>query len=192
MMVTGMPRLKNVGGQGASWGSEVGAERRFCGKEDENMGLSVRRLWIRVFLWLRVPTPGVNDVGRCVGLEASWGVIRMADEDGGSIPNVFLINWMFSSAAARVVASRLEAAVIITSCSSNLDKEFGLILLSNSLQISPYSCSRLMKTCGLCDWSIEGIPPCRSSTMTRSKEISFCAILTFSAASSGSSVEFGY
>lgn len=53
--VTGMPFFKNVGGFGAVDATE--REDREAGREDEIIGLSVRRLWMSGFFDRRVRTP---------------------------------------------------------------------------------------------------------------------------------------
>jgi hypothetical protein len=83
MMVMGMPRLKKV-----EWGIEREGDsiglRRPGGREEDTMGLSVRRLWISGFRFGRVRTPVVwLLVVVRAELAASAGVVRRAEDVGG-------------------------------------------------------------------------------------------------------------
>ncbi len=204
-ILMGMPRLTKVAGDGIEAGCDAVFNvcwQRSEGKDEEMTGLSVRRLWIRGFCSLRVPTPKLCD--SCIELlpelAASCGVVMIAEDEGGRIAKVSLRRSKFRMWDAILVESigivvALRSMGVVKAKSFSLELELGLITAKGlelilavkegtipgsifpidrcKLHLIPsYSCSRLMKTWEPWSVSPDGIPPRESSRITRSREIS--------------------
>ena len=99
MIVSGIPRLIRVE-LGLSCAATASPETggvdgiRAAGREDDTVGLLVRRLWIRVFFCRLVPAPVVESeaVTVCDEMAASAGaVINAEDADGRTAKQLWTI-----------------------------------------------------------------------------------------------------
>jgi hypothetical protein len=123
MIVSGIPRLKNVAGVSCEILDLVeplscGVRVRLAGSEDDMVGLSVSRLWMSGFRFARVPTLGpvsaieVAEALNKAELAASDGVVSKADDEGGRSVKQFLISSKFRVCCCSCL-TRLVVSIVL-------------------------------------------------------------------------------